>query len=281
MWEHGLEQWIVLAREVLQQADIGRLAEGNAGSLLQSLRLNYLDLRHQAKQYSRRSPYLPRTIPFRSDPFWPTGQGVVPEWGTVVDSCGWEGRPFEHKLIEGERIDFGNEPWGEGACEWLTTLDPLEGATASTQNGARLACAVKVFRFQNALVGFGSLQETTWQVGTERLRLAVIPWMAVDRRFWGIAYPGEPNVRFSDLILDELTDYGARHAMPVGLYVADQNLRAKSLYARHGFRPMGPPRFDRNGASFRERWVWLPRVSSAHGLCSNDLPSVPHATPSD
>ncbi len=254
--EACIEAWTVLARELLHRVEQPCDEWTPDQRAVRELRLAFHDLRHQATRRSQEHPYLPRTIPFRHDPFWPNESATAPELPAIVDSTGWESLPYRGDSLAMDSLDFGDEPWGRGARNWLAAdHDSFEGARRCVQANAPYPCIIKVFRFRGQFVGFASLQLTRWQIGDSLVRVAVIPWIAIARCWWGISHPEEPKSRFVDLALRELIEFAQAEQVPLGLFVADENLRAKSLYARHGFQSIGPPRFDRNDGSFRERWV--------------------------
>jgi hypothetical protein len=254
--EENIETWVVLARELLQFSDEIRSNWSPIESRVLALRLAYFDVRHQSYHRSKQSPYLPRTIPFRLDPFWPNGRPVAPVLPAFVESSGWESLPFEARSIGREFIDFGEEPWGKGAEHWLLAdPDAPGGALNAIRSDSSWPCAVNVFRYRQQFVGFASLQFTRWLIDGSSMAIAVVPWIAINRLFWGVKYPESLQTTFADQVLDELLRIAGQEGVPIGLFVADANLRAKSFYAKHGFQPLGPPRFDRNDGSFRERWV--------------------------
>jgi ribosomal protein S18 acetylase RimI-like enzyme len=255
-FDSAIECWIVLARLLLEPPNLLWQESGSLERSLHSLRLAYADVRHAGARWQPANKTTTRTIPFRPDPFWPQTHHSPPLMPNVYESSGWTSRPFRtDDLPNPSSIHFGDEPWCRGAVSWLFG-DPkkADSAAACTMATARYPCSIQLFHIHEEFMGFASLQRTTWQTSRGSYPLLVIPWLGIDSRYRGSQAPGDQQ-RLSDKLLEELIAVANHLQIPLALFVAEGNYRAKRVYSRNGFQPLGPPRYDRFDASFRERWI--------------------------
>jgi RimJ/RimL family protein N-acetyltransferase len=149
-----------------------------------------------------------------SSPLCVDGTPPIPAAPLLHDfDCGDE--PFEKELARWIR-DESLEALGRGAHVWL------------------------YFTAEKELVGFGSLATTRWhypESEKKRVTLAIIPAVAMQKKFWGKP-DGPRENRYSSQILDHLIVEAAQMKLDVpllALFVHPQNQRAVKVYERAGF----------------------------------------------
>jgi ribosomal protein S18 acetylase RimI-like enzyme len=158
--------------------------------------------------------------------------------------------PFTADLLATvQAFDCGSEPWELEVSDWIKRPAGQDGAVDA------LARGTSVWLYVNdagELVGFGSLAKTEqrWPAAKDpKVAASIIPWVAVDRRFWGQP-PGPPEERYASQILDDLISKAllTRDERPLlVLYVHVNNQRAIAFYQRpyFGFVELHKPYTDR------------------------------------
>jgi GNAT superfamily N-acetyltransferase len=149
--------------------------------------------------------------------------------------------PFTEELLpKVQAFDCGSEPWQLEVSNWIKAPPGAAGAVDA------LSRNVQVWLYadeQGNLVGFGSLAEAMqrWpRSKDDPIPVSLIPWLAVDRRFWGKP-EGPPEERFAVVILrDLLAEARAiQDERPLLiLFVHVDNAAAIKLYERAGFKEL-------------------------------------------
>jgi len=141
---------------------------------------------------------------------------------------------FDHSmfsLVAG--FDSGDEPWQRELSTWLLEESPKE-----------MERGTKVWLYLNSsseIVGYGSLGTTRWKYPTadsKRTPIALIPAVAIQRRFQGQPSGAPRESRFSSQILRHLIlEAKSWPGQPevLGLYVHPDNHGAIKLYQRFEF----------------------------------------------
>ncbi len=146
----------------------------------------------------------------------------------------------DHLLPQVQAFDCGTEPWQRELSDAIKAPRGSGGVLDALEHGTRVWLYIDE---DGNLVGFGSLGESVqrWP-GPKDLALpvSIIPWLAVDRRFWGKP-AGPPEERYSALILRDLLAeaLNKQDERPLLiLFVHVNNLAAIKLYERAGFREL-------------------------------------------
>jgi ribosomal protein S18 acetylase RimI-like enzyme len=150
-------------------------------------------------------------------------------------------------LPQVQAFDCGDEPREREISDWIKAPRGSGGALDA------LGQDNKVWLYVDGdgnLVGFGSLGDSVqrWPGPKDpALPVSIIPWLAVDRRFWGQPV-GPPEQRYSALILCDLIAE-ARHKQDerplLILFVHVDNVAAIKLYERAGFKELHKPYTDK------------------------------------
>jgi len=156
-----------------------------------------------------------------------------------------EPRPFTaalHAAVQG--FDCGSESWERAMALWITGQEAIDSITNR---------GTQVFLYydgSNQLVGFGSIGTTHWSwppPNGRRTELAIIPALAVQKRFWG--HPKgrsvAPSDKYSRQILSDLI--GRAKLLPVtalALFVHKDNTHAIALYREIEFERVGELKND-------------------------------------
>jgi GNAT superfamily N-acetyltransferase len=156
--------------------------------------------------------------------------------------------PFSEVLLPKVRgFDCGSEIWQTEVSGWIKKPRGAGGALDEIANGS---ISVWLYATPNGeLVGFGSLGEAMqrWPRSKDpEIPASVIPYMAVDRRYWGQP-PGPWEERYAtqilrNLIAEALTFKDKRKILKLLAY--EGNAAAIKLYQRVGFAEFHKPRKD-------------------------------------
>lgn len=167
---------------------------------------------------------------------------------------------FSPELADSVRdFDCGDEPFQSELA------DSLRGESHDAMRRG-----VKVWLYVNPaaeVVGFGALGATRWPypgASDKKVALAVIPAVAIQRRFWGRPEGVEPGARFSSQILRQLifhaVDWPGKPPA-LGLFVHPDNHAARKLYERFQFVPHHRTYTDpATGITYSSYVLALPRL---------------------
>jgi hypothetical protein len=101
--------------------------------------------------------------------------------------------PFTPALLPTvQAFDCGSEPWEREVSDWIKRPAGEDGAVDALARGTAVWLYVND---AGELVGFGSLDKTEqrWPKAKDpKVPASIIPWVAVERRFWGQP-PGRPK----------------------------------------------------------------------------------------
>ena len=164
-----------------------------------------------------------------------------------------------------EAFDCGSELWQLEVSEWIKGPRGSDGAINDIENGT------SVWLYANEageVVGFGSLGESVqrWP-GPKDLKIpaSAIPFMAVERKFWGQP-PGSWETRYATQILLDIVAEAQLHRNArkiLKLLVYEGNMAAIKLYKRVGFVEFHQPRKDPNGLLYKRMALDLTAEHSA------------------
>jgi GNAT superfamily N-acetyltransferase len=172
--------------------------------------------------------------------------------------------PFDESLLPKVSVfDCGTEPWQHEVSEWIKRQ---RGAGRALDE---IECGLQVWLYATdagELVGFGSLGPALqrWPAAKDpEIAVSIIPFMGIDRRFWGQP-PGVPwQERYSGQILGDVVAEAAksRDARPIlKLLVYEGNAAAIKLYERVGFTEYHKPRKDKESGLLYKRMALDLRV---------------------
>jgi len=140
-------------------------------------------------------------------------------------------------------FDCGDEPWGIEAAQWIKS----DSVLSMTQDG----CEVWLYYTDtDGAVAFGSLARTHWawsKPSSKRIPISVIPWLAIQRKFFGRPVEVSRNDRYGrQLLRDLLAEVSTRgDRLPLmGLCVDPRNHRAIAVYEEEGFNRFGKDYID-------------------------------------
>ncbi|MBI3821661.1 MAG: GNAT family N-acetyltransferase [Planctomycetes bacterium] len=143
-------------------------------------------------------------------------------------------------LVKG--FSCGDEAYEQDLARWLR-----EDAAQTLAGGGKVWLYATEAK---EIVGFGSLAITRWnfpESASNRVSLALIPAVALQKQFWGKP-DGPRENRYSSQILDHLLTEAARLKIDVpilGLFVHPENKRAIKAYERAGFTLFAKTYFDK------------------------------------
>ena len=142
-----------------------------------------------------------------------------------------------------QHFECGSSASAELAAEWIQQEPPDKGALYSMQEYGNTVWLYFTSGGKE-LVGFSSLGITRWPIpppdGAKR-EVGFLPMLAVASQFQGKSCGrGRRRRRYSDLILgDTISKARQRGLGELCLFVHEENMRARRLYARHGFEAIG------------------------------------------
>ena len=142
-----------------------------------------------------------------------------------------------------QHFECGSTASAEYAADWIKGQPPSKGALRSMQERGN-----EVWLYYTSagkdLVGFSSLGVTLWRIPPPkraRRQVGFLPMLAVASRYQGQS-SGREGQRYSDLILsDTIEKARERGFRQLCLFVDEENVPARRLYARHGFEAPGEP----------------------------------------
>jgi len=166
--------------------------------------------------------------------------------------------PFDESLLaKVQGFDCGTEVWQTEVSGWIKKPRGAGGALDEMENGG-----LQVWLYatdDGQLVGFGSLGAgmQRWP-GTKdpEIQVSVIPFMGIDRKFWGQPAAVEWQERYSAQILRNLIAEAmqTRDSRPIlKLLVYEANTAAIRLYERAGFKEYHKPRKDKDSGLLYKR----------------------------
>ena len=174
--------------------------------------------------------------------------------------------PFAPELLSKvQAFDCGDEPWEREVSDWIKRPPGQDGAVDALARGMTVWLYVSE---AGELIGFGSLDraEQRWPTSKDpKIPASIIPWVAVDRHFWGQP-PGPPEERYAAQILGDLVARATqtRDERPIlVLYVHVNNTRAVAFYLRSGFQELQKPYTDPKTGWQYKRMVLALNVPSA------------------
>jgi ribosomal protein S18 acetylase RimI-like enzyme len=168
-------------------------------------------------------------------------------------------------LPQVQAFDCGNEPWQRELADALKAPRGTGGVLDGLDQGTR---AWLYLDNDGNLVGYGSLGDSVqrWPGPKDpQIPVSIIPWLAVDRRFWGKP-PGHPEQRYSTLILGDLISEARckQDERPLLiLFVHVDNVAALKLYERAGFREFHKPYTDKKTGWQYKRMVLVLREQTS------------------
>jgi hypothetical protein len=146
----------------------------------------------------------------------------------------------EQLLPKVQSFDCGSEPWQREISDWIKAPRGSGGAVDALDKHTQVWLYMDE---EGNLVGFGSLGVASqrWPgLKDSPIFVSIIPWMAVDRRFWGKP-EGPQDQRYSGLIFrDHIAEaLQKKDELPLLiLFVYIDNAAAIKLYQRAGFREL-------------------------------------------
>lgn len=166
--------------------------------------------------------------------------------------------PFTEQLLpKVQNFECGDELWQREVSNWIKAASGTGGAVDALQQGTQ----IWLYADDNGdLVGFGSLAEATqrWPRSKDPpLAVSLLPFLAVDQRFWGQP-AGPPESRYANLLLRDLVAEAMKFqtARPLLLlFVHTDNLAAIKFYERAGFVELHKPYTDRQTGWSYKRMV--------------------------
>jgi ribosomal protein S18 acetylase RimI-like enzyme len=143
--------------------------------------------------------------------------------------------PFDQSMMEAVAgFDCGVEPWQRDLATWI-----VNESRAAMDRGTKVWLYVES---GGEVVGYGSLGTTNWKYpdpDSKRTMVAIIPAVAIQRKFHGQPVDAPREARYSSQILrhliQEAQTWPGQPAV-LGLFVHPENKAAIKLYERFGFQ---------------------------------------------
>jgi hypothetical protein len=163
---------------------------------------------------------------------------------------------FTRELLDRVRnFSCGDEKrWELDAAAWIknhTADPPCDCAVLSVE---LLGTQVWIYELADgSIVGYSSLGKSVWRIPApkgEKKSIAVIPWVAIQKDFWGQPKGVDPQDRYSAIIIDDLIA-GAKQMLAenedkyLGLFVDESHGRAIRVYEKSGFVAVPGPYTDK------------------------------------
>jgi len=170
--------------------------------------------------------------------------------------------PFTEVLLpKVQGFDSGDEIWQTEVSDWIKAPREGNGAINDIVNGG---LSVWIYATaQGEVVGFGSLGEgmQRWPKSKDpEIPASIIPYMAVDRKFWGQP-PGPKDNRYATQIVRNLVAEAQlfkENRTILNLLVYEGNAAAIKLYEYLGLKEYHKPRKDQsNGLLYKRMAVAL------------------------
>jgi hypothetical protein len=158
---------------------------------------------------------------------------------------------------EVQAFDCGTERWELEVSTWIKSR---QGTNSVVVDMEKFGTEVWLYwSEQNELVGCASWGENFWSYpppNGKKQKINYIPYMGIQKSFWGQPKTGNKNDQFSYQIIDDIIEYSCAktHLLPViGLSVDQGNARAIKFYESRGFVTANSPRQDKCTGVIYER----------------------------
>ena len=135
------------------------------------------------------------------------------------------------------------QPWETEAAAWIknsTAESPHDCAVLAVEQ-----CGAQVWLHEleeGTVVGYSSLGPSGWRIpppNGKRIEISVIPWMAIQKQFWGCPADADAADKYSAYLMDDAIAEARliqHHDAPyLGLLVHSRNRRAIRVYEKAGF----------------------------------------------
>ncbi|MBX9790092.1 MAG: GNAT family N-acetyltransferase [Pirellulales bacterium] len=148
----------------------------------------------------------------------------------------------EHLLAEVAHLDFGDDVFGRTAGNWIAGgPHAMESALQSMRDKGTTTW---LYRLGDAsILGFGSLGPANWRIDNRRQEIVIIPHLGIQVQFQGGPAGVPSHGKYSRLLLRDLIARARAFDIEkrpfLGLYVHESNHKARDLYEKMGFVPIG------------------------------------------